>query len=238
MMVPGTAQEVRPKSVIRVVDVKSADVRQLGDMLSIPGAPTVRWNEHFRTITLSGPEQDVTEAEGLIKRFDIPRPAPRPAPRNIEVVVYLVNAAAKGGGGEALPADLEPVARQLRQSFGPGEFRLIESTVLRLREGDRGDSSGTAAFGPGGQPPTGRYGLQIGKAGLTMLDKTTVVRLDQFRFNVQAPQQVASGGFQHGDVSFTTNLDVREGQRVVVGKANYDGAGNALVLVVAAKPVD
>ena len=36
----------------------------------------------------------------------------------------------------------------------------------------------------------------------------------------------------------TTDIDVREGQKVVVGKANIDNSDNALILILTAKVVD
>jgi hypothetical protein len=35
-----------------------------------------------------------------------------------------------------------------------------------------------------------------------------------------------------------TNIDIREGQKVVVGKANIDGSNAALILVVTVKIVE
>jgi hypothetical protein len=40
---------------------------------------------------------------------------------------------------------------------------------------------------------------------------------------------------QYIDTGFNTGIDVREGQKVVVGKANIDGSNNAMTLVVTAR---
>ena len=81
---------------------------------------------------------------------------------------------------------------------------------------------------------------------MTAGDKGSMIRIDGFRFSVRLPYLTGTMNMngkelpQHGynDISFSTELDVREGQKAVVGKSRVDNAGNALVLVVTAKGVD
>jgi hypothetical protein len=40
------------------------------------------------------------------------------------------------------------------------------------------------------------------------------------------------------NVRLNTNIDMKEGQKVVVGKANIDGSENALIVILTAKVVD
>ena len=47
---------------------------------------------------------------------------------------------------------------------------------------------------------------------------------------------VKGAGNQHAAIN--TSIDVREGQKVVVGKANIDNADSALILVLTAKVVE
>jgi hypothetical protein len=42
----------------------------------------------------------------------------------------------------------------------------------------------------------------------------------------------------HGEAQITTSVDVREGQKVVVGKANMDSVDNALILVLTAQVIE
>jgi hypothetical protein len=83
--------------------------------------------------------------------------------------------------------------------------------------------------------------------------KGSLIRINNFRFGIRVPysvgsfqpQQPSAGNaplagtqFQFQDVGFHTNLDVREGQKVVVGKNQLPGAGHGFVLVVSARTVD
>ena len=64
-----SAQE--PKRYIqRVYDVKYADVKELSNVILQDGL-NVRFNEHFKTISLYGTAETIATAEELIKRFDM-----------------------------------------------------------------------------------------------------------------------------------------------------------------------
>ena len=226
------------KVVQKVVEVKNVDVRQLADLL-IGGNLVVRSNESFRTISLYGPDQNVADAEELIKRFDTPRAPSRLTSRNIEFVFYIIVAAPKGTAGDALPSELDPVAKQLKQIFGYNDFRLVDSSVLRTREGERGEASGNTAIAAGQGAPMSGYQIKFARTGVASSDKGNVIRIDGFQFGTRVPYATAAlGNWNFADVGFNTNLDVREGQKVVVGKAKYEGSDNALVLVITAKAVD
>ena len=50
---------------------------------------------------------------------------------------------------------------------------------------------------------------------------------------------IASGqGFQYLDTGLNTDVDIREGQKVVVGKANMDGSDRASIVILTAKVVE
>jgi hypothetical protein len=44
--------------------------------------------------------------------------------------------------------------------------------------------------------------------------------------------------YQYLDTGMSTDVDVREGQKVVVGKANMDGSDRASIVVLMAKVVE
>ncbi|MCC7156805.1 MAG: hypothetical protein IT161_19665 [Bryobacterales bacterium] len=226
------------KPIQRVVEVKYVDVRQLADVL-VGGSVVVRANEAFRTISLFGPEQSVNDVEEIIKKLDTSRAPTRLASRNIELVFYILVAAPKGTSGEALPAELDPVARQLKQVFGYNDFRLVDSSVLRTREGERGEAAGSTIIAGGQGAPMSNYQLKFARTGIASSDKGNVIRIDGFQWSTRVPYSLGGpGAWSFADVGFNTNLDIREGQKIVVGKAKYEGSDNALVLVITAKAVD
>ena len=147
------------------------------------------------------------------------------------------------------------MAKQLRSVFGYTDFKLLDSTIVRVREGVSAETSGNAGQMDASQPgmPPSFYQLRFKSARLTPGDKGNMIRIDGFRFGVRIPYatgsfQPGAGGqgvsplvstqYQFSEVGFNTELDVREGQKVVVGKSKVDSSGSAFVLVVTAKAVD
>ncbi|MCC6859218.1 MAG: hypothetical protein IT158_11680, partial [Bryobacterales bacterium] len=70
--------------------------------------------------------------------------------------------------------------------------------------------------------------------------KGALVRLEGLQFRASVPQALTAGQgqVQFQDVGITTDVDLREGQKVVIGKANADAAGSALVLVLTARVME
>jgi len=78
-------------------------------------------------------------------------------------------------------------------------------------------------------------------ASLSSDEKGRTIRLDDLRFTarivVKKKQEEPSAviGYESIEAGFGTNVDVREGQKVVVGKAAVGGTNTALILVITAK---
>ena len=229
------AQTPEQKMTQRIFDVKYVDVRELANACSVQGGVSVRPNEQFRTISTFGPASVVEEIGECIKRYDTPKPAA--TSRDIEIVATMMLLSPKGTAGEAVPADLEPVVKQLKAIFGFTDFRILETAILRNREGMKGETSGNASSPGGGQPPL-YYELRYFNSVVSKGERGTVIRLDDVRFNMRAPLPQSGGGSGFINVGFNTSLDIREGQKVVVGKAKIDGSDSALVLVISARAVE
>jgi hypothetical protein len=228
------AQNPEQKMTQRIFDVKYVDVKELANACSVQGGVSVRPNEQFRTISTFGPLSVVEEIGECIKRYDTPKPAA--TSRDIEIVATMMLLSPKGTAGEAVPADLEPVVKQLKAIFGFTDFRILETAILRNREGMKGEAAGTASSPGGGQPST--YQILYFNSAVSRGEKGTVIRLDDVRFQMKVTLAQSGGGFQYTNVGFNTNLDIREGQKVVVGKAKIDGSDSALVLVISARAVE
>lgn len=198
---------------------------------------------------------DLQAAEELIKRFDVPRgDSPTGAPRNIEVVAYMVLAGKSGTAGDAVPSELDPVVKQLKAVFGYSDYRLMDTAVLRVREGQTSDSSGNAGMVDPNLPSAPWiYQMKLKATTAQSGPKGNVLRIDGFRFGLRIPyatgtaQTVTAGQgvsplvsqqWNYTEVGFSTDLDIREGQKVVVGKSKVDRTGNAFILVLTAKAVD
>lgn len=225
-----SAQEPKQR-IQKVFDVKYADVKELSNVLAVSNDLNVRFNEHFKTISLYGTAETIATAEELIKRFDTQRPVVRTSNRNVELTLYILVAAPKGTAGEAVPTDLEPVVKQLKSTFGYNDFRLLDSAFIRAQEGSSVSTDGnTATPNPEMPAAQGGYELRINRAiRVTPDEKGSRIRLDAFTFRLKV-----AGSF----VNFNTDVDIREGQKVVIGKARGDASAGAYILVLSARVVD
>lgn len=249
-----------PKWEQKVFDLKFVDPRPLANLmqsLSRRSDTRVNPNVELRAISVGTFEPGfIALAEELVSRYDKPSTQARSATgRNIELIVHMILAAPKGSSGNALPGDLDAVAKQLR-SFGYNDFQLMDTAILRNREGLGGDATGNAGKPEPGLPAgaSSIYRIAYKDTALTMdAGKPSMVRIDGFRFSIRIPFVTGSfqpgmGGegvgpmvstqFQYNDIGFSTNLDIREGQKVVVGKNKIDSSDKALILVVSARAVD
>jgi hypothetical protein len=230
---------VEKKYYQKVFDIKYGSVNQIVDLLSFYPA-RIRGQSDLRAIAVGTESEDTMKAiEEAIKHYDVPR-AGGMSSRNIELTVYLMLAGNEVKAGDAVPVELDPVVKQLKAVFGYKDFLLLDTMFLRNREGLRGDASGILGIDvPNLQTaPATKYDLEYGNATVTAGDKGSLIRIDNFRLNTRIPSTVGAGNLQFTDVGIRTNLDVREGQKVVVGKSKVDNLGRALIVVLTAKAVD
>lgn len=247
------AQEA-PKWQQKVFDVKYAEVQALANLVrSIAQGRDTRVvdNPTLRAISVgTTTPADLAAAEELIKRYDVPRGIAPTGNRNIELVAYMLMAAPKGTAGDALPAELDAVAKQLKAVFGYNDLRLLDSALIRTREGVPVEANGTAgAVSLKILHRTTNYSLRIARSAVVSSERGNTIRLDGFRFTLRVPYSVEqtqaapgipsqSPQYIYSDVGFNTELDIREGQKVVVGKAKADNTDSAFILVLTAKALD
>ncbi len=183
-------------------------------------------NEH---LILSGPKDAVAGFEEIVKQLDV---APV-AKKNIETTVYMVVASSQASSGATVPAELDPVVKQLKGVFNYKSFRLLDSFVLRSRDTEKAVTNGfltpLETTLPAGTKIS--YQFQYGRVSLDGREANRVIRYDNLRLGIRLP-----GG---NDIGISTDVDVPEGKKVVVGKTSaIEGADGALILVISAKVVD
>jgi hypothetical protein len=189
-------------------------------------------NDH---LILSGPKDTVAGFEEIIKQLDV---APV-VKKDVETTVYMIVASTQAVEAAPLTAELDPVVKQLKSIFNYKGFRLLESFVLRSRDGEHGDMGGflpPLANLPPGNKIT--YGFQYSKVSIEGNENARVAHFDRLRLYMKVP--VATGtGTTSLDPGISTDVDVPEGKKVVVGKTSaMEGPESALILVISAKVVD
>jgi hypothetical protein len=220
----------------QVFQLKYADPNQLREVLSALGK--VNANLQLKTLTVVASHDAMVGIEKLIKQFDVPPPPVR----NIDVAIYLMSAL-PAPATTAVPAEMESVVKQLRSMFSYKGYQLIDTQVIRVRAGQGGQASGVVNNGPsvGGAQTISQ--IKFGAASIVPDEKGLGIRIDQLRVGLKVPIRVTGPGAAPGSVQFIdtgifTDVDIRENQKVVVGKANMDGSDRASIVVLAAKVVE
>lgn len=181
-------------------------------------------NTDLGTLTVHAAPAIVRQVEDVVKRFDVPPP---PA-QNVEVTIYVLSAAPDGSGG--VPPELEGVAKQLRATFGFKNVRLLDTQVIRTRV-DRGAEVSAALSG--GSPQT-IASYRFGRATVITDEKGRTIRLDGLKLGMRIPVPFGnSGNLSYMDTGVSTDIDVREGQKAVVGKTAAEGEKTSFFVVMA-----
>ena len=175
--------------------------------------------------------------EETIRRLDVPPPTPQ----NVELTVYLLlgvgsgrlSGSRAGKCREATEDDIRVQRLSRNRYLGRQKPRQTAVPCQGLARLDTDiPNPSTYSFGYSGcQYPSDEKGRSI--------------RLDGLRFNanIWSRTQQTEGNVRrwiraNSDAGFGTDVDVREGQKVVVGKAAIGGTNSALILVITAKVLE
>ena len=218
-------------------------VRKLSVSPETPRLTITSLDDRASLIGLSGPKEVVDLVEAAIREHDVP-------PKNVELVVYMLRAM-ESPVDAAVPEVLQPVVEQLSSMFPYKGYQLLDTTVLRVRDGSNAEISSTL-------PATAFANEQSGPAEYTVVTRAVQVfgseatgysvRVDDLSLGIES-QQVISVGNQDGGqtrqrvtqqrhVGISTNVDIPEGQKVVVGKSSMDDSRDALFVVMTASVLD
>jgi hypothetical protein len=212
-----------------LVTLKYTNPSSLQNLLR-PYNVNFNFNDEMKVITLSGPTDVVDAAVAMIKQLDVP-------PKNIELTVYyMVGSEGESNIGTQPSKELEPVVTQLKNAFTFKNYRLLDVLALRTRTGEQVDSGSILGSlqGPLNGNETIHGSFHIRSA--TLAPDGTTVRLDGMKNSVRWPI-ISNNNVSYTDLSLNTDVDIREGQKVVVGRLGISH-DQALFLVLTAKVVN
>lgn len=170
---------------------------------------------------------EMARAETLLQRYDVPSPPPTPAP-TVDFVAYLVRAYTRTGpgdtpppGGQPLPPALQEAVTEMKKTFNYTDFHMLDTVETEVHQHAHienmfpGAVGGTAAQ----REITGItpyfYEIDYGDTLLSADRKTVLV--ENFKFTVRIPVQSATN-MQYQNSGITTNVEIKEGQKLVLGK--------------------
>lgn len=218
----------RPQDDQRVFVIKHADVEVIARTLQIFGV-RIQPNRDLRVIGVSAPPALMPAIEDAIRRFDVPSPPPK----NVELTAYLMIASDREADAGPLPTELDPVVKQLKANFVLKAFRLLDTLVVRSRDRTGGKVTGVARANPQDRQPL-EYDFAYESATVQPGEPPRSIRLDGLKLY----GKIAVEGYSPGFAGFSAAIDVREGQKVVVGKTAAGETNSALIVVISAKVLD
>lgn len=231
----GRGQDAPPKEVQKMIRLKYVDANRVRGLLADYAEPlhvgnwnmvtNVRTDDNLHMLVISGPEQRVAAYEEAVKKLDVP-------PLDFELTVYLLSSSAQAG--DQLPDALASTAKQLHGVFAYKGYQLLDSFVLRGRDGQRGAASGMILK----DSRSVGYTFWFSKASVSG-EAPRLVSLYSLRLGVpRRTVNKAGEPVSESDELLFTDVDAREGQKIVVGKSDMNGGESPLILVVTAKVVE
>jgi hypothetical protein len=224
------------QKIHKVIQLKYADPDNILNLLFYFGAE-LREDRRMKILTVVGLPAQVEAIEEALRKLDVPPPPTKDA----EITAYLL-LATRQAVQTTLPSELDEVVEQLRRVLKYQHFGLLNTTLLRARDGDGASVSGVAsASGGEGQKADFHFGFT--RAEITADGKPRSIRLNGFDFVMERPGEAKEGQTtsllpRTTSAKIHTDIDVPEGQRVVVGKTSFESPDDALVLVLTAKVLD
>jgi len=245
--------EVKPAPLEAVIiPVKTLTGDSFDRLVKLLGVFNAHYSadSQLRTIVVYAPKDVVEQMRKVIAELD--RPGSEAAiGRNIEMTMSFLRCSSKvDTAAAALPADLEPVAKQLRAATQYKNIELWDVVPLRLQEGK--DSDETLRLPSGGSPPGtfARANIKVRPDAVTRKDQGRFVRFGILRIGFTVP--IVSGSirqangepmpcpiqYSYQDFGINTAGDFMEGQKTVLGKVSGMDEDTAIFVVIALKVLD
>ena len=222
-------------NITQIFRVKFADVNDVASVIRLFGG-VVQPQPDLSVIAWTGPESQLPAVEAAIRSLDV---APTPKP-NVEITVYFVMATKGGSGTTSVPASLEGVAVQLEDVFGYDTAQLIETTAMRVRHGSRSTVNGVLPRRLADDREA-RYAFGFRRLFVTEDEGGRSIRLDGVEARIQAPHTVVVDGqttTKYMATGIETDIDLREGQKAVIGKTSIEGGAETVFVVVTGQIIE
>jgi hypothetical protein len=219
----------------RIFDVRYANLEDLQRILSLFQV-SMTSSASLRVMSVRAPKDVMPLVADAIKRLDVP-----PAKKGAELTIYVLSASDQQDvSGGPVPQSLQPVVAQLRNLFTYKNYRLVDTQILKGVDGERINANGLLperAFTNKVSVPA-QYVVQANFRVQSPDEKSPVLHLDRFWFNVQAPIATPGTTLSEGkpytlmNLGIDTQVSVPAGQQVVVGKTTIGDSSLILVLSV------
>jgi hypothetical protein len=227
MITAGLAMAQAPPTpeakITKLVKLQVAEPRAINNIVSMYGVQ-ITSNEQMKVMALYGTAAQIAAAEAAIKQLDV-------VPKTLELTVYFVMAGdntAQMANAPAVPADIRDVITQLKSAFQYKEYRMMDVLTVRTRVGSEAETSGI--LNTNSPPRMTQFSIRNSTIG-----EDGTIRIDRMHAGIRLPFQKEPGKMDYLNSGIDQSVDVKEGQKVVVGRSSLEGPNMALFLVMMAR---
>jgi type II/III secretion system protein len=227
------------KLAVKLFEIKYRNPSSLANSLQSlgSGAENTRIfpNDDLKTLTVRDYPENIAVIEEAIKRLDTPLVRDEPSV-DLSIRVLLTRTDAPSNLVPApLPPDLNDVVKQMQNTFAFKDYQLV-TTIVQRSKIIRAPGK-TAVYGRGDALWIESYKREDGS-----LNNQTAHADYEYKVNGiviatnpsgAAKIQLDSFSFKFGNALVQTDLDVRDGEKLVVGTASW--GNKAMILVLTAK---
>lgn len=205
----------------------------------LPG--NLQTDSELGLMVVYGPPSTLEFVEEAVKQLDVPSArSAQSKNRNVEITAWLVGAGRAGDSGSEVTPLLRPVIGQLRERFPYQEYRLLETTSLRLRSRSR-ERSSIAGLIPdlaveGADPAS--YVFRVHLNSIQPSPSGHTISINELALRANIPVRTSERQWHHKDIGIETQIDLPVGKTIVVGKAGVRGVVDGIFLVLHANIVD
>jgi hypothetical protein len=225
------AKPAAPPNQTKVFILKYADPQAIRNLLAIFSAG-VAANPEIHALAVTAPQDAMRSIEEAIAKLDVPAAAPK----NFDFTVYLVvGTEAENIISAGVPKDLDGVIAQLKGAFAFKNYRLLDVLTVRARGGQTVNTRSS-----GGSVQLSSVSKQVNSTfsirSASLVPDGATIRLDRLSCQSKVPIEISPGNYSDETLSLDTDLDIKEGQKVVVGRMGMSSQ-QAMFVVLTVKVV-
>ncbi len=222
--------------VLRVFSLKEVEIGAARDLINLHAFRTAQVGP--RSLAVYATADQMPRIEKLVAGLDVPLPGAMPQPpmeKQWRVVVFLL-ATGEVGNGQAVPAVLQPVVKELEQTFPYRGYTLRDSFPVLVTPGSNTTvSSLLGSSASTGEPDQGSVPYTVIFTRTVALPRSEGIGGEvafKYPVRVAADAGGASRQYSFSQLSIQSKVSLAPGESVVLGKVSGSDAGGNLFVVL------